>query len=300
MHHLNRTLAEFRQEAARLRYDVTLRRMIQTVEIDQQLALAGQPLAPAAAWLREAQGHLEQAQRLLESSDLDRSHEATTKAERLLAQVRRGHWEQSAAGFPSPAASPCIAQFTTLPLHWTSADRIRRGQWGPNLQRAGDMESLDQMLKAGWQQQRQAPPGVESDVSLSLQDPRAGRSALRMRAWAADPKAAPHAIERPLVWVTSSPVPVRQGQLVRIHGWVHVPQRLTASNEGLLVFDSLGGSDLGDRIRLTQGWRELTLYRAVPQSGDLTVTFALTGLGEASLDDLSISLLDPEPIRPAE
>jgi hypothetical protein len=36
----------------------------------------------------------------------------------------------------------------------------------------------------------------------------------------------------------------------------------------------------------------------VPQNGDLTVTFALTGLGEASLDDLSVSLLDPAPIKP--
>jgi hypothetical protein len=73
---------------------------------------------------------------------------------------------------------------------------------------------------------------------------------------------------------------------------------LAASNEGLLVFDSIGGPDLGDRIRLTQGWREFTLYRAVPQTGELSVTFALTGLGEAWIDDLSISLLDPDPIKP--
>ena len=104
--------------------------------------------------------------------------------------------------------------------------------------------------------------------------------------------------ERPPVWITSSPIPVRQGQLVRIQGWINVPRRLTASGDGLLVFDSLGGSDVGDRIRLTQGWREFTLDRAVPQTGDLTVTFALTGFGEASIDDLAVSLLDPEPIRP--
>ena len=103
-------------------------------------------------------------------------------------------------------------------------------------------------------------------------------------------------MERPPVWVASSPVPVRQGQIARIHGWAKVAKQMTAG-EGLLISDSLGGSDLGERIRLTQGWREFTLYRAVPQTGDLTVTFALTGLGEASIDDLAISLLDPEPIR---
>jgi hypothetical protein len=300
IHHLNRTATEFRQEAARLRYDVTARRLVRTVEIDRQLTDAGRPLAQAAAWLRDAQTNLEQAQRLFESSDFASTQAAVSKAENLLAQVRRGHWEQTAAAFPSPAASPCIAQFTSLPLHWVTADRIRKGHWGANVQAAGDMESLDQMLKAGWKQQRQTPEEVGCDVSLSLADPHGGRSALRLQAWAVNPKQAPQALDRPLVWISSSPVPVRQGQLARIHGWVNVPKPLKASAEGLLVFDSLGGSELGDRIRLTQGWREFTLYRAVPQSGELAVTFALTGLGEASLDDLSVSLLEPEPIRPAE
>jgi hypothetical protein len=153
------------------------------------------------------------------------------------------------------------------------------------------------MLKAGWRQQRQTPPGVGCDVSLSLADPHSGRSALRLQAWAADPRQAPQALDRPLVWITSSPVPARQGQLARIHGWANVPKQLAASAEGLLVFDSIGGSELGDRIRLTQGWHEFTLYRAVPQSGELSVTLALTGLGEASIDDVSVSLLEPEPIR---
>jgi hypothetical protein len=300
IHHLNRTLAEFRQEAARLRYDLTARRLVRTVEIDQQLTEAGRPLAQAATWLRDAQSNLEQAQRLFESSDFTSTHAAVTKAENLLAQVRRGHWEQTVRAFPSPVASPCIVQFTTLPLHWQVADRIRKGHWSANVQAAGDMESLDQMLKAGWRQQRQTPPGTGCDVSLSLADPHTGRSALRMQAWPADPKQAPQTLDRPLVWITSSPVPVRQGQLVQIHGWVNVPKQLAATSEGLLVFDSITGPELGDRIHLTQGWHEFTLYRAVPQSGELSVTFALTGLGEASIDDLSVSLLEPEPIRPAE
>jgi len=154
------------------------------------------------------------------------------------------------------------------------------------------------MLQAGWQHQRLTLDEISTDVSLSLAEPRSGRTALRLQAWATDPKKAPQAIERPPVWVVSSPVPVRQGQLVRIRGWANVPRRLAATTDGLLIFDSLGGSDLADRIRATQGWREFTLYRAVPRTGPLTITFALAGLGEASLDDLSASLLDPEPIRP--
>jgi hypothetical protein len=235
---------------------------------------------------------------MLEKRDYENCHQSVTKAEHLLAKIRRGHWEQTAAAFPSPASSPCIAQFTTLPLHWVTSQRLQRGEWGPNVQVAGDMESLDQMLKTGWQQQRLTSDETGTDVTLSLADPHAGRTALRLQAWATDAARAPQALERPPVSVASSPVPVRQGQLVRIHGWANVPKRVAASHDGLLVFDSLAGSDLGDRIRLTQGWREFTLYRAVPQNGEVTVTFALTGLGEASIDDLAVSILEPEPIRP--
>src|SRR5262249_58080375 len=117
----------------------------------------------------------------------------------------------------------------------------------------GDMESLDQMIKVGWQQQRLALDDLSTDVTLSLADPHSGRTALRLQAAAANAKRAPEAIERPPVWITSSPIPVRQGQLVRIRGWVNVPRRLAASRDGLLVFASLGGSDLRHRIPLTQG-----------------------------------------------
>jgi hypothetical protein len=281
---------------------VASRRLAHAVEVDQKLTELRHPLPSAQAAIQEAQASLLQAAKLLETNDQERCHEMTTKAERAIARLRRGHWEQTTAAFPSPASSPCVAQFTTLPLHWAVADRIQRGHWGLNLQAGGDMESLDQMLKAGWQQQRLATDenstGISTDLSLSLSDPHSGRTALRMQAWAADPKRPPQALERPPIWVTSSPVPVRQGQIVRIHGWVNVPRRIGASSEGLLIFDSIAGSDLGDRIRLTQGWREFTLYRAVPQNGELTVTFALTGLGEASVDDLAVSILEPEPIRP--
>lgn len=121
-----------------------------------------------------------------------------------------------------------------------------------------------------------------------------------MRAWSTDPaNAPPSAIDRAPVWITSSPVPVRQGQIARVHGWVFVPTPLTGTQEGLLVFDSIAGPELGERIAATHGWREFSLYRAVPQNGELTITFALTGVGEVWIDDVGVQLLEPEPIRPA-
>jgi hypothetical protein len=296
IHHLGRTLAEIRPEAARLRHNLAVQRLGQAVQIDGELQALQQNAATSAA-LREAQAHLDQAGKLMASGDYENLHLALSRTENALAKGRRAYWEETAAPFPSPAASPCLAQFTALPLHWQVAQRMQQGQFGPNQQAAGDMEALENLLSTGWRQERRPPPGVKCDVSLSLQNPHAGRSALRMVSWVADARQAPQVIEQPLIWITSSPVPVRQGQLVRIHAWINVPRPIGGSSDGLVVFDSAGGPDLGDRIRLTQGWRELTLYRAIPQNGELNVTFALTGIGEAWVDDLAVSLLDPQPLR---
>lgn len=297
MHHLKRVLEEARLPIARLRYEASSRRLLSVADTDRELTQAGHSLPAAAAWIAEAQGYLQQARRAHETGDLRTLHAASAKCDAALAKVRRGHWEQTAGVFPSPAASPCIARFSTLPLHWKFAERVQKSSWGPNALAAGDMESLNQLLQAGWKQERELPAGVQADVGLSLAAPRGGRTALRMHAWVESPDNAPAALERAPLWITSSPVPVRQGQLVRIHGWVQVPRPLAVCREGLLIFDSLTGPALGERVFATSGWREFTLYRAVPENGELRLTIALTGLGEASLDDLSISLIEPEPIR---
>jgi hypothetical protein len=41
-----------------------------------------------------------------------------------------------------------------------------------------------------------------------------------------------------------------------------------------------------------EDWKEFSLYRAAPKAGYLTLTFALTGIGEAWLDDVTIHLID--------
>jgi hypothetical protein len=61
-----------------------------------------------------------------------------------------------------------------------------------------------------------------------------------------------------------------------------------------MVIDSLGGEDLAERIDKTDGWGEFRLLRAVDRSGPLTVTFALSGLGEARLDDIAVQVMEPQ------
>ena len=101
-------------------------------------------------------------------------------------------------------------------------------------------------------------------------------------------------IETPPVWITSPPVRIEAGQLICIHGWVNLPSPVAGSVDGLMVVDSLSGDDMAERIvDKTKGWKEFTLYRAARESGMVSVTFRISGLGEVRLDDVTIQAVQP-------
>ena len=61
-----------------------------------------------------------------------------------------------------------------------------------------------------------------------------------------------------------------------------------------LVFDSVGGEQLAFRlVARTEGWRKFSLYRRVPESGTISVSLAMTGLGQVAFDDIRIEPMVP-------
>jgi hypothetical protein len=162
--------------------------------------------------------------------------------------------------------------------------------WGPNVLAGGEFEDLNQLVAAGWQQHQHVTPGVSTQVDFAPLQPRSGRFSLRLRAWATSPAAPIPWLETPPVWVTSPPVSVPQDTLVRIHGWVRVSEPISATVDGLLIIDSLGGLALAERIGQSDDWREFIAYRVATAPASVAVTFALSGLGEGQLDQVTISL----------
>jgi len=124
-----------------------------------------------------------------------------------------------------------------------------------------------------------------------------GRNGLRLVARPVDPRESPGALEAPPVWITSGPVHLSAGTLICVYGWVQVRQPIEGSVDGLLILDSASGEALAERIRQTSGWQKFVLYRVVSQTGPMTVTFALSGLGEVWLDDVGLSVLEPVAAR---
>jgi hypothetical protein len=65
-----------------------------------------------------------------------------------------------------------------------------------------------------------------------------------------------------------------------------------------MIFDSLTGPTLAERIAETKGWQEFSLYRVAPRSGSMVLTIALTGQGVARIDDVTIEQVQQRSAQP--
>jgi hypothetical protein len=103
---------------------------------------------------------------------------------------------------------------------------------------------------------------------------------------------------REFVRYTTPPITVHAGHAIRIGGWIKVPASVQASQDGVMIYDSLYGRSLALRFREQTDWQRFELVREIWESQDLTVTVALTGVGEACIDDLEVTLHPLADIAP--
>jgi hypothetical protein len=302
---LVRQINAVRQQSDELARDIAAQMYAAVVDTHQQLLT----FAPAASLtsqaiegqsLSQARSELQHFERLVEGGGHERAYEFLQRGLEQLAATRYYDWKAAADSFPTPVASPLCVGFFALPYHHALSQRLCGAVWGPNVLPGGDFESLPLLQSSGWRNLTGPQPEFGTAVELSVHAPQSGRSALRIQCWSAQPTEEPVAPESPPISIVSAPVPVQRGQILRIHGWVRLPSAIQGSLEGLTIYDSLAGSDLAERIYEAPNWREFTLYRAAPRDGSATITFALTGAGEAWIDQVTVNLLEPmaRPVAP--
>jgi hypothetical protein len=214
----------------------------------------------------------------------------------LLRFLQQAYWSDAVHGrMYAAVSSPHTLCFQTLPDHWRMIGRFGRArvEGSRNMLRSGDFEDFDTMIAEGWKHEQTAIDGVRATAELY---PRAhkGTYSLRLVAAPAAGRDAPVAIHERPVTVISPPVTVYKGQLVYISGWVKVASPSSGNLEGAILYDSLSGPAAALRWRQVADWRKFELVREVTESTELTVTMALTGLGEIRFDDLEIIPLDVE------
>lgn len=249
--------------------------------------------AEVNSWLLSAQSSLRRAEQQRAGRNYADSYIESARAMRALRLVERGIWERAVADLPYPTASPFAVAWATLPAHYRLTDMISASRTGPNLLPGGQFDRLDALVQSGWRNWQRAPSGAVVKVELSTAAGRGGGFGLALSARPENAESAPAAVEVPPILVSSPLVTVPPGQLVCIHGWVKMTQEITAGDDGLMIFDSIGGEPLAARIYKTAGWQRILLYRIVGSEGVVQLHIALTGFGEVHLDDFAVNVLSP-------
>ncbi len=288
---VNRKTSETGRRAAELQRHLAVHKMNSVQAISGHIA-SRMPVNGPPQWLKTARENLQTCDAQLAAGNALGAAQNAQRAQRSLRMIERAYWDVAVKGLVSPVTSPAAVSFDTLPYHWQLVNRLAAGHFGPNRIAGGDFEDINTMMRAGWRYIQNSTPSLQTAVDLSPSAARSGRLGLRLLAAAADPKSPPAVVETPPVLFTSPTIPVEAGQILCIFGWVHVPSPIMGSTDGLLVVDSLTGEALADRIGQTKEWRQFALYRVAPQSGVMCVTFALSGIGEARLDDVAIQVLE--------
>ncbi|HEV3143755.1 MAG TPA: hypothetical protein VGZ47_07730 [Gemmataceae bacterium] len=196
-----------------------------------------------------------------------------------------------------PTASPYAVSYWTLPKHWPFWDSIKQSKTGDNLLPSGNFEGPP---GSGWTRHEDTLDDVLTQARFSTQSPKEGGQCLELNispkpnaAKPDQPPKIPGALERTFLAVRSPSVRLNPGTIVKISGWVKIPRTILASADGVMAYDSIGGESLGVRLTDACDWRQFELYRRVPDSGEVFVTLALTGLGKVQFDDVRIEPLLP-------
>ena len=257
-------------------------------------ALSGPPPVAAVAMLTEA-SRLAAAGEALVATEPASAVRSLRKAAAIAGQFERRIWENAVKAEGSMVASPLSSSDATLGEAWQFIAARAATAPGEELLGGGDMERIVDLAKGGWRHFARPQGDIDTSVEVIRSRPASGQGCLRMVARPADEKAAPIVVETPPVWITTPPLAVPAGKLIVISAQVWVPEPITGSVDGLLVFDSLGGPALAERVGPSRDWRRLVLYRIVPPEAvgePVTVTFALSGLGEARIDNVSVTTLE--------
>jgi hypothetical protein len=227
---------------------------------------------------------------LLTEGNFDAAYQRSSAARRILDKAIERERQDAAIRAEINSIPFCLDQ-GSLARQAEFEQSLSSFRGGENQLGGGDFEDLGKLRQLGWQHIDDPVAGVQANVQLVGRAPQEGRYSLELSTAAVPPSSAPQFVARPLVWITSPPIRATAGEVLEISGWVRVTQPIAGSIEGLEIIDSLGGPELALRICNTADWQPFRILRGTADTTDMTITFALNGLGSVCVDGVMVRSL---------
>jgi hypothetical protein len=278
-----------RKQAAQWAHDLAEVELDKVTRVAAQLEQAGHSVPDGQRLLENARTRLTTCMDHFNGGNYRDSYDEAQRVLRPLRILMRAQWDEATRDLGSPVASPYAVSYFTLPRHWQFMDRLRQGTTRESVLPGGDFEANPAETVEGWSQQAAILDEVEAEARRVGGEVKEGRQCLKLsiKAKATDGPP-PAALERTFLAINSPAVKLAPGTPVRVSAWIQVPSDIAASADGALFYDSAGGEPLALRLTAAMDWKQLSLYRQVPASGEINVTIALTGLGTVYVDDVRI------------
>jgi hypothetical protein len=168
--------------------------------------------------------------------------------------------------------------------------------WGINRLTSGSLDSPDLIGDQRWTIGRRKIAHADSRVEHVTRGTYQGPGALRASvvSLADDPLLGGY--EGTVLQVRSPSVRVGPQTAIRIDAVVRTIG-FGGPHQGVLVYDSIGGQEMGVLVRGQPDWTPVRLYRQSEQETEVHVMFELIGAGEATIDDVQLRLWQPESLE---
>ncbi|TWT91156.1 hypothetical protein Pla52n_66980 [Stieleria varia] len=226
--------------------------------------------------------------------------EATLRiARRADAWGIRCSWQLSQAlmsDWPHPTSCPPIdSGLAAVQIAWSPL--MEDVGWGLDRLTSGGLDSPTVLAPGSWTFGQRRVARATSEVYWTDRGHFDGVGALRLIASSQSDTELPGGYAGTVAQLQSPPVRIPTGKAYRIDAMVRT-MGFGNPHQGLLVYDSLGGQEMGVLVRGRTEWTPVRLYRQATEETQVRVMFELLGGGEAVIDEVRVQLWEPKAAPP--
>ncbi len=295
---LSRSASRFAHQASLDRWQLTEEHVRRSVD-DWQLATAARVLRGASQsnLANVAAQTLADAEPTFRAGDVEASLRMARRAD---AWALRSDWQLTESlmpDWPRPTSCP-PALAGNLPVQIAWLPLLGDPGWGKNRLPAGSLDDAQSLSGANWNFGQRLQGRAASDVALVQRGAVSG-SALQAKVTPLTDEQLPGGYEGTVVQITSPGVRIPAGTAVRIDAMVRTIG-FGGPHQGLLVYDSTGGQELGLLVRGQSAWTPVRLYRQTMAESEVRVMFELIGAGEVMIDEVQLRIWDPAKTPPPQ
>lgn len=237
---------------------------------------------------------LAEAEPLYRAGDVDASLRMARRAD---AWVMRSQWQLAEAlmpNWPRPTSSPPI-DLGAADLQSVWRPLMDDQGWGINRMTSGSLDSPELLDNRRWTIGRRMASQADSHVEHITRGTFQGPGALRASVVPIADDPLQGGYEGTVIQIRSPAVRVQPATAIRIDTVVKTIG-FGGPHQGLLVYDSIGGQEMGVLVRGQPDWTPVRLYRQTQDETEVHVMFELIGAGEATIDEVELRLWQPETI----